>query len=40
MLEVALVLGKSDHVTTTLLILTFGQVKSIGGNMKYKSATS
>jgi hypothetical protein len=36
MLEVALVEGKADHVTTTLSILTFGKVMSFGANMKYK----
>jgi hypothetical protein len=39
MLEVALVEGKADRVTTTLLILTFGKVRSFGENMKYKFAT-
>jgi len=39
MLEVALLEGKADHVTMTLLILTLGKVMSFGENMKYKFVT-
>jgi hypothetical protein len=39
MLEVALVEGKPDRVTRTLLILTFGKVRSFGENMKNTFAT-
>jgi hypothetical protein len=39
MLEVVLVEGKADHVTTTLLILTLGKIMSFGENMRYKFVT-